>query len=79
MTDLFDSATASERRAATILLDRLRATGPITVIRNRSLRRTGHFPKRSPSSNLPCSHGRTNTDTPSVGETPWMSTMSKSR
>lgn len=30
MSDLFDSATAAERRAATILVDRLRSAGPIT-------------------------------------------------
>ncbi|MBH9779253.1 hypothetical protein, partial [Clostridioides difficile] len=30
MSDLFDTATAAERRAATILVDRLRSTDPIT-------------------------------------------------
>lgn len=30
MSDLFDTATAAERRAAVILADRLRSTDPIT-------------------------------------------------
>jgi hypothetical protein len=30
MSDLFDTATAAERRAATLLIDRLRSTDPIT-------------------------------------------------
>ena len=30
MSDLFDTTTAAERRAATILVDRLRSTEPIT-------------------------------------------------